>query len=154
MTLWKAGSRFYFPLKFLHLRICKKKMISFSFLSLVKQGIHSQKCVVDRVYQHAQLNGQHSHSGLLLWLLFSLPQRLGSSCVTHVSKANFGNIEPLSLHTHTSHVLPDSLAVRNGKENKSCYGVTFKACARSRWDAKKDKRVKGKTICTSATCWM
>ncbi|RLV94074.1 hypothetical protein DV515_00013282 [Chloebia gouldiae] len=79
------------------------------------------------IYQHAQLDGQHSHPGLLLWLLLSLPQCLGSSCMTHVPQANFGNIEPLSLHTHASHVLPDSLTAGNRKEKESCYCVTWKA---------------------------
>lgn len=79
------------------------------------------------IYQHAQLNGQHSHPGRLLWLLLSLPECLGSSCMTHVPQANFGNIKPLSLHTHASHVLPDSLTAGNGKEKESCYCVTWKA---------------------------
>lgn len=66
-------------------------------------------------YQHAQLNGQHSHSGLLLGFLLSLPQCLGSSGMAHVSQADPGDVEPLSLDAHASHVLPDSLAVRNGR---------------------------------------
>lgn len=100
------------------------------------------------IYQHAQLDGQHSHPGLLLWLLLSFPQCLGSSCVTHVPQANFGNIEPLSLHTHASHVLPDSLTVGNGKEKESCYCVTWKA------DEVWGERVEGETISPLGMGWV
>lgn len=107
------------------------KYISFSqqFLSLSNFSEsdikHSQ--LGCGIYQHAQLDGQHSHPGLLLWLLLSLPQCLGSSGMTHVPQANFGNIQPLSLHTHASHVLPDSLTAENRKVKESCYCVAWKA---------------------------
>lgn len=61
-------------------------------------------------HQHAQLYGQHGHPGLWLWLLLSLPQRSGSTRVAHVPQAHLGDIQPLSLHAHARHVLPDCLA--------------------------------------------
>lgn len=142
---WRPDNRFYSPPRFLHFRILKKWSVS--HLSLVKRGACSRV-----VYQHAQLHGQHGHPGLLLGLLLSLPQGLGSSCVTHVSKANFGNIEPLSLDAHASHVLPDSLTVRNRKEKQRCYSVTFKAWGLEQVKCKERKECERENHWTFAGC--
>ena len=61
-------------------------------------------------YQHAQLHGQHGHPGLRLRLLLGLTQRSGPLGVAHVPQAHPGHVQPLRLHAHARHVLPDSLA--------------------------------------------
>ena len=62
-------------------------------------------------HQHAQLHSQHGHPGLRLRLPLGLAQRSGPSGMAHVPQAHPGHVQPLRLHAHARHVLPDGLAV-------------------------------------------